>query len=550
MNIKKFMSLSSLALVTMLSFNASAGNVNVNAARAAANSFIKQQSAATFKAPGYADLKLAHAEASKVNGAHAYYAFNIDGGGFIIIAGEDRAATVLGYSDKGHLDFKNLPSNLKALLDGYKSEIEFLQTYEGNDLEVVTPTIKATSAVDPLIKSTWGQELPYCQQCPIYQGEYCVVGCVATAMAQVMKYWHYPTSCDGLSGFYSSGYGQVPALPATTFDYDLMLNSYCHWDWNTSQLIQDTYTTEQAQEAAKLSRYCGQAVNMQYSPEGSGAYTWDQLSAMKNFGYSNSAQDVEKSGWYSGGYTTEEWEAMMKEELEAGRPILYSANDPAAGGHAFICDGFNADGYFHFNLGWYGTCDGWYLSTSLRMVHRDGDQLNFSSGHEMLIGVMPPTYCLLNVEAVDANSELLVLGENLRAIAQNVTVRTTYRNAKLLFNLADENGNDVVNGNAVTLNPSTFVQGSNVNGTITLPTTLATGRYNVNLYYYISNASELTALGTAPGQLQVVGNLAKYNEPFTIEDVTNVVDYLLAGTKPGLSINDVTTLIDYLLASE
>ena len=65
-----------------------------------------------------------------------------------------------------------------------------------------------------------------------------------------------------------------------------------------------------------------------------------------------------------------------------------------------------------------------------------------------------------------------------------------------------------------------------------------------------SNASELNALGTAPGQLQVIGNLAKYNEPFTIEDVTNVIDYLLAGTKPGLNINDVTTLIDYLLAGE
>ena len=152
--------------------------------------------------------------------------------------------------------------------------------------------------------------------------------------------------------------------------------------------------------------------------------------------------------------------------------------------------------------------------------------------------------------AIDANSELLVLGENLRATAQNVTLRTSYRNAKLLFNLADGNGNDVVNGNAVTVNPSSFVQGSNVNGTITLPTTLATGRYNVNLYYYISNASELNALGTAPGQLQVIGNLAKYNEPFTIEDVTNVIDYLLAGTKPGLNINDVTTLIDYLLAGE
>lgn len=546
MNIKRIMSLSSLALVTMLSFNASAGNVNVNAARAAANSFIKQQSAATFKAPGYADLKLAHAEASKVDGANAYYAFNIDGGGFIIIAGEDRASTVLGYSDKGHLDFKNLPSNLKALLDGYKSEIEFLQIYKGDDLVTVTPTLNATSGVEPLIKTTWGQEMPYYLQCPIENGEYCVVGCVATAMAQVMYYWKFPTSSDAISGYGGGWWGgiTVPALPATTFDYSLMLPSYCHWDWDNSELIQDTYTTEQAQEVAKLSRYCGQAVEMDYSPEGSGAYTWDQLAAMKNFGYSNNAQLKSKSG------NTTEWESMIRTELEAGRPILYSASDPSAGGHAFICDGYNSSNYYHFNYGWYGTCDGWYLTTALNMIHRDGEELHFNSSHQMLTGVEPPTYCLLNVEAVDANSELLVLGENLRTIAQNVTVRTTYRNAKLLFNLADENGSDVVNGNAVTLNPSTFVQGSNVNGTITLPTTLATGRYNVNLYYYISNASELTALGSAPGQLQVIGNLAKYNEPFTIEDVTNVVDYLLAGTKPGLSINDVTTLIDYLLAGE
>ena len=361
-----------------------------------------------------------------------------------------------------------------------------------------------------------------------------------------MYYWKFPTSSDAISGYGGGWWGgiTVPALPATTFDYSLMLPSYCHWDWDNSELIQDTYTTEQAQEVAKLSRYCGQAVEMDYSPEGSGAYTWNQLAAMKNFGYSNNAQLKSKSG------NTTEWESMIRTELEAGRPILYSASDPSAGGHAFICDGYNSSNYYHFNYGWYGTCDGWYLTTALNMIHRDGEELHFNSSHQMLTGVEPPSYCLLDVEAVDANSELLVLGENLRATAQNVTVRTTYRNAKLLFNLADENGNDVVNGNAVTLNPSTFVQGSNVNGTITLPTTLATGRYNVNLYYYISNASELTALGTAPGQLQVIGNLAKYNEPFTIEDVTNVVDYLLAGTKPGLSINDVTTLIDYLLAGE
>ena len=82
---------------------------------------------------------------------------------------------------------------------------------------------------------------------------------------------------------------------------------------------------------------------------------------------------------------------MIKTELDASRPILYSASDTnGAGGHAFICDGYNTDGKFHFNFGWYGTCDGWYVSTALNMTHRDGDYLKFNSGHEMLIGIEPP----------------------------------------------------------------------------------------------------------------------------------------------------------------
>ena len=543
-----------LAVFTMVSFNASAGNINANAARVAANSFLKQQSALapSFKGAALADLTLAHTQASKaVAGANDYYAFNIKGGGFILIAGEDRAATVLGYSDKGRFEYDRLPAPLQDILNEYQREIEYLQTYEGNDLEVVAPAIKASAGVNPLIKSTWGQEMPYYLQCPMKNGEYCVVGCVATAMAQVMYYWKYPESCSSISGYGGGWWGgmTVPELPATTFDYSLMLDSYCHWDYNTSTLVQDTYTDEQAQEVAKLSRYCGQAVEMDYDPEGSGAYTWNQLQAMKDFGYSSSAQDVSKNGW-SSSYTTAQWEAMMMEELDAGRPILYSASDPSAGGHAFICDGYNTDGYFHFNLGWYGTCDGWYLSTSLRMVHRDGEQLNFSSGHEMLTGVEPPTYCVLDVEAIDADNGLIVLGDNLTTTAQNVTMRTTYRSVNLLFSLTDMNGNNVVNSNAITLNSNSFVQGSNVNGAITLPSTLAEGNYNLNLSYYTTNGSDPSALGAASGQLQVIGHLAKFNAPFTIEDVTITIDYLLAGNKPGLSINDVTDLIDYLLTAQ
>jgi len=393
MKMKKFMSSMAFASLALCAFNAWSGNINVTTARTVANNFIQQASKGSFKAHAASDIKLVHAEASSaVQGANDYYAFNIAGGGWILIAGEDRAAQVLGYSDKGRLDFSNLPTGLEGLLKGYKQEIEYLQTYTGNDLVAAQPSFNATTGVDPLIKTSWGQEAPYFWQCPVYQGEYSAVGCVATAMAQVMYYWQYPQECSSLPRFYCNSIRQyVPALPATTFDYSLMLKSYCHWDWDKSELIQDTYTDAQAQEVAKLSRYCGQAVEMNYSPEGSGAYTSDQLQAMKNFGYRSSAQYVQKSGWYSSSYTTEQWEAMMKTELDAGRPILYAANDVnGGGGHAFICDGYDTQGMFHFNFGWYGTCDGWYVSTALNMTHRDGDYLRFNSGHEMLVGIQPP----------------------------------------------------------------------------------------------------------------------------------------------------------------
>ena len=239
MKIKRFISMSMLAALAMTSLQAGAANIDAVAARNTANSFLKHQAAmrpGTFNAPVLNDLTLAHAESSDaVAGANDFYAFNIRGGGFIIIAGEDRAAQVLGYSDKGRFDNNFLPAPLKDLLNDYKKEIEFLQTYEGDDLVPMPNSFQATAGVEPLIKTTWGQEMPYYLQCPKENGEYCVVGCVATAMAQVMYYWKYPTECSSLSGYGGGWWGSsvtVPALPATTFNYNKMLLSYCHWDWD------------------------------------------------------------------------------------------------------------------------------------------------------------------------------------------------------------------------------------------------------------------------------------------------------------------------------
>ena len=547
---------SAIALITlMMGLNANAGNVNTSAARAAACSYIKQHAAAvpgSLKAPSTADLKLVHTEASKTDlSANAYYAFNIDGGGFIIIAGDDRASQVLGYSDKGHLDFNKLPDNFMALMRGYTEEIEYLQAHPELN---VTPAINATisTGIEPLIKSYWGQGMPYYLQCPTYNGEYCVVGCVATAMAQLMYYWKYPTSSPELNSYYCYDIDQyIPALPETNFNYSKMLPSYSHWDWDLGELIQDTYTDEQAQEVAKLGRYCGQAVHMGYSPEGSGAYVFNQLSAMIDFGYNSDARDVEREGWWGTQYyTTAEWEAMIREELDKRYPILYSATDPSAGGHAFICDGYNTEGLFHFNFGWYGTCDGWYVSTALNMIHRDGEELKFNSSHEMLLDVIPPSYCLISTDGLYAPSDLLVLGEDLNVQATNVNIMATNTSINLMFTLNSNTGKRMAMSSAVPVVPAEFEQGSTVVSPITLPTSLEKGTYTLQFHYYSASPRMSTKIDCESGELNVVGHIAKYNAPFNIDDVSTLIDYLLTGSHPGATIDDLSELIDTLLGGQ
>ena len=539
--------------LAMLSLQAIANNIDANNARNVASNFLKQQAATmkSFNSVSQADLKLVYAEKSSVvANAKTYYAFNINGGGFVIISGEDRANPVLGYSDHGSLDFNNLPDNFKALMGSYKEEIEYLQAHPELN---VTPKLRASNdgGVAPLIKAIWGQEMPYYLQCPMYQGEYCVVGCIATAMTQVMYFWKYPTTSPSLNSYYCSEIGQtIPSLPETTFNYNLMLTSYCHWDWDQSALIQDSYTDEQAQAVAKLARYCGQAVRMEYSPEGSGAYTSSQLSAMKKFGFNSNAKDVTRSSWWSNNYTDVQWENMIKAELDARRPILYSANDYSAGGHAFVCDGYDNTGMFHFNFGWYGTCDGWYTSTALNMTHRDGEALHFNYDHEMLTGVVPPTYCIIEADAINVPTDLLVLGEEMSIEATNVNIFTTNNMVSFIFSIVDNSNKRIVTSNPVNVTTSDFTQGSPVNKTIMLPTSLEQGTYSLKFYYYINNARVPTPIDCEEAQLNIIGHLAKYNAAFSIDDVTMCIDYMLKGSHSDISIDDLTALIDMLLAGE
>ena len=323
-----------------------AESVDPSMAQEIAQRFVKSGASAKLMSPA-ATMRLAHTEPSaERSSAVDYYVLNAtDGSAFVIVAGDDCVGEVLGYGE-GSIDMDNLPCGMRWLLNDYRKQMEYLYA---------TPTAQAQrqsnseTTVMPLLSCLWSQSEPYYNQCPLYQGERSVTGCIATAMAQVMYYWKYPNQLPALSGYVTRSLKiDVSSLPSTTLDWDNMIDSYI-----------GEYTSQQANAVAKLMRYCGQSSRMDYSPNGSGAYVYQQLQGMSTFGYGSYASRLERRN-----YTSEEWEALVLEDLIAGRPVLYSGTDPMAGGHAFVVDGYY-DGLFHLNWGWAGTGNGYFRLNGL-----------------------------------------------------------------------------------------------------------------------------------------------------------------------------------------
>ena len=387
-----------LAALAVTSFSVSAGNVDATAARAAAGRFLQQKSSATFKAVPTSALKLSHSEASRVSG-NAYYVFNIEGGGWVIIAGDDRAKEVLAYGDKGNIDMNDMPASMKGQLDQYKNQIEKMQRYKGQLVANKAP--RRVTPVAPLTTVTWGQNEPMDRYCPMKGSSRTAVGCGPLAAAQIMYFWKYPTECGQVETYYvSMELGYLPTLEATTFEYDKMLDTYTIYNPTTGQVLPGTYTDEQAEAVAKLCRYCGQACKARYGNSGTstGSYSYDQLAAFKFFGFNQDAQliGIDPSYYcsnYGHKYTEEEWLDLICVELEAGCPIPYH-NVDFFDGHAWVLDGIDADGLLHMNWGFYERFNGWFELNALSF-HPNGDDevWNFSGdANEMIIGLYPEGY--------------------------------------------------------------------------------------------------------------------------------------------------------------
>ena len=390
MNFKKLISQTLLVGLAITSFHASAASIDANAARMAANSFLKQKAATgMFKAAASADIKLAYTEKSSVSG-NAFYVFNIDGGGWVIIAGDDRAKQVLAYGDKGNIDMNDLPGNMKDYLNLYKNQIEEMQSYKG---EVIP--IKATnrsSVVEPLTKSIWGQSNPFNRQCPQLSDGYPPVGCGPLAMAQIIYYWKYPENLPALDSYYIyQSWMTVPELPAATLDFSQLVDAYTAWN-DAGQLTLLPTTDEQKAEVAKLCRYCAQSCLTRFASGGSGSYTYDQRDGFGKMGFQSDYKlyGIDPSYYCdnSSKLTQEQWTALIRAELEAGRPIAYH-NVDFVDGHAWVLDGIDADNKFHMNWGWYEKCNGWFEFGAFT-VAPSGETWNFNgSGNEMLINLYP-----------------------------------------------------------------------------------------------------------------------------------------------------------------
>ena len=304
------------------------------------------------------------------------------GEGFVIASAEDVAAPVLGYSDNGTFDPSAIPANLRFWLGEYSREIEAVRT-DGirNKRRREAAQSLPAEAIGPLVKTKWNQGAPYNKYCfelsSTGEETQSVTGCVATAMAQIMYYYKQPAVGSGQisykhgdSGTYTMDFG------AKAFDWSEMLPTY----------YPGSYTEEEADAVAYLMKACGYSVRMDYGKGESGASGTAIAGALIDyFGYNKNITVQTRSF-----YTYNDWVQMIYDNLRNVGPLVYNGS-ALDGGHSFVCDGYDGNGYFHINWGWGGMSDGYYLLDALNPDEFGigGAAGGYNLGQQVILNIRP-----------------------------------------------------------------------------------------------------------------------------------------------------------------
>lgn len=330
--------------------------------------------------------------ATTASRSDAYYVFNNDAGGFVIIAGDDAVTPVLGYTSTGSFDAENLPDGLKDLLKSYERQIAAL----GDNYVANQTATRAGFTGEKLLKTAeWNQMAPFNKYTP----KNYVTGCVATAGAIVMKHHGYPAKGTGSHSYTWNG-------------KTLSANFEHTYDWASMPAKYDGTNDAAFDGVAILMADLGVAVEMQYNKDGSGAYIGNLVTALqKYYGYSKLSHlmAIEDVG-------AEAWNVKLRAEIDANRPVLYAASDPSGSGHAFVIDGYK-DESFSVNWGWGGSCDGFYQIGALNPESAGkpmGDKYNI--GQTAVFGMEPSD----GTEKISGMGFLTNVGE-LQMLNMNIT---------------------------------------------------------------------------------------------------------------------------------
>lgn len=316
------------------------------------------------------------AETFTAEGLNTMYAFNATDGGFLLLAADDAAMPVLGYSDEGAIDPQNMPEALRAWIEGTSGDIARASA-AGASIRAAAPVADSRD-IAPLVTTRWNQNAPFNDQCPTIGTQRAVTGCVATAIAQVINYHRWPaTTGAGSVSYRNNSLVLSFNFARESFDWDNMLDVYT-----------SSATQVQRNAVAKLMKACGYAAQMNYGADASGASNYYIAPALvENFTYDKAMRVCERKY-----YTSSEWSQLLYDELAASRPVFFTGQNSQVG-HAFVLDGYNsADGFFHVNWGWGGISDGFYAVSVLNPDNQGigGSTAGYAQNQQAFIGLRRP----------------------------------------------------------------------------------------------------------------------------------------------------------------
>lgn len=428
------------AVVLLFAESALAEQIDAQQARQQAMAFLNRN--ATTKKMlkgGNADLQLAYTAQSG-----EYYAFNASAAdGYVLVSGDGRMPAVIGYSDEGKFDADAIPDNMREWLETYAEQVRYVQTHAGVRIQSSTDQTSIGN-VYPLLGSTkWNQSAPYNNMCPTFSNngttQRTVTGCVATAMAQVMYYHRWPETGTG-SNTYTFNLNSDEQQPLT-LSADFNQSRY---DWaNMLPSYTGNETTTQNNAVAKLMSDCGVAMDMGYGAS-SGAVTRIAMNRMpKHFRYDKSIKFIMRDA-----YTLDKWLSIINGELSSNRPVIHTGASNQ-GGHAFVVDGCNSNGYYHVNWGWNGTSNGYFVLTDLTPTDQGigSSEGGYNLRQGLIYNIMPDRGGAVSIASTInefiTNSDKVALGSTASLRWNNFYVMWTGDGdaaARLALGLTDEAG--------------------------------------------------------------------------------------------------------------